>query len=214
MKKLTAILFALILVLTAAAACAKDVNPLPSETLKGLLAGKTFNARVSGYGFAEDENGNGYTDVWLSFTICERDRYTAEDIQSLEVGDKLILGIRSPYDVLDITTDEYNYVTLNDKTEWYENLVLYPEEDGTYVSANATENPYWHDILSFEIEADDSMIFRDFSDPEAEEPTDRTLNDFLKMVSEEVSFNEDNTEITFDENGHLAVLLYKYTPWN
>ena len=57
-------------------------------------------------------------------------------------------------------------------------------------------------------------IFRDFSDPEAEEPTDRTLNDFLKMVSEEVSFNEDNTEITFDENGHLAVLLYKYTPWN
>ena len=42
-----------------------------------------------------------------------------------------------------------------------------------------------------------------------------TLKDLVTMrMNDEIFSSEDNTEITFDENGRLIEIVYRYTPWN
>ena len=55
----------------------------------------------------------------------------------------------------------------------------------------------------------------DWSDPEAETPTELTLKDLVtRYENNEIHSIPDNTQITFDADGKLVEVKYTYSPWN
>ena len=77
MKKMTAVLCAVLLICFAAAVSAEVpvsnlCRPNISETFRSLVGGKSFEARITGWeSTGEDED----TKFAASFTVCERDRF-------------------------------------------------------------------------------------------------------------------------------------------
>ena len=86
MKKLTAILCALLMTCLAATAFAEApvsnlYKPETSETFKALVGGKSFEARITGWGSTgEDEDAK----FEITITVCERDRFDPAVIENLK----------------------------------------------------------------------------------------------------------------------------------
>ena len=207
MKKTLIALFlisALLISLTAGA-YADTVEPIVPEALRSLVAGKTFTAFIDG--FASDEDMEKAT---LYLQICEQETYVADEIESLEAGDILQTG-SDEFLIKAISQDEFGY----ELTGEYNTLYLYKNEAGYYYAVTETENRFYKNLFLIEVRADSTLRFMDWSDPEADDPTELTLKDLLtRYLNEEIHSFADNTEVTFDENGHLSEILYRYTPWN
>ena len=109
MKKLISFLSALLLVCFAAAAFAEPYvsnlyKPIVPETLKALLGGKSFHARVNGMeSTGQDED----TKFRISITVCERDRFDAAVIENLAVHDILQFGNGDAAMVMEVIPDEF-----------------------------------------------------------------------------------------------------------
>ena len=112
MKKLSAILCALLIACLAVTACAEDVpsstlyKPAVSETFKALVAGKTFEARVSRnevYGQDEDARWT------INIVVCEETRFEAADIENLKVNDILAFAPDNAIMVMEKTADEFGF---------------------------------------------------------------------------------------------------------
>lgn len=188
-----------------AAGCAQTAEPQMPEKLRGLVAGKTHIACLEGY--AADE---AMAHVSLSFVIYEQETYQAQDVQALAPGDTLTVG-GEPFRILSIKQDEYGYEVTG---ETYD-LFLYPNEDGLYYAVSDTEHRFYAAVAAIEVPAPADLRFVDGSDPEAEEATVGTLQDLLdRYGKEEINSSADNTEITFDEEGRLTEIVYRYSPWN
>lgn len=205
MNVLTALLLACVLV-TALPAAAQTVEPGMQSILKDVVAGKSFSARLVGYG--HDDEGH-FSFAW---TLCEPERYPAEQIEALKKGDILVAG-GTYYTVASITADEEGYIVHDDS---FGDLILYREEDGSYTAVDDTEHVSWTGTVTVDVSATAQTIFRDASNPDLDvEPVDGTPEDLIRRIdSEEIWLSEDNTVITFDENGELTLILYVYTPWN
>ena len=84
MKKMMAILCVLLLTCFAVAAFAEaPVSNLyksnTPETFKALVGGKSFEARISGWGSTGEDEDAKYT---ITITVCERDRFDATVIEN------------------------------------------------------------------------------------------------------------------------------------
>ena len=214
MKKLIATLCALLLLCSAAAVFAEEVpssdicRPAVSETLRSLLGGKSFNAQIDGMTFTGEDEDTKFT---LTVTVCERDRFDEEAIDSLKVRDILIFGNGTAAMAMDVTRDEFG-VTVKGVDDTY---CFYKAEEGGYIAATETDYPFWTEIFTIRVPLEKDISFLDWSDPEnLEGPVKRGFDELLDLLLEDTSFAPYNTKLTFDENGRLVEFLYNYSPWN
>ena len=205
--KLFALVCALVLCMSAAAA-AQTAEPAPSELLKKMVAGQTFTARLTGYGW-----GGGDV-IELTWLLCEREKYSAEEIEALQPGDQIVAGGTS-YPVHTIIADEWGFFINEGDSQGADVLILTKNDSGEYTATNETDNPFWLGTVTVEVLANPDAPYLDWSNPEAEQPVALTLKDMIERVSNDAIFlDENNTEITFDAEGNLESVLQRYSPWN
>ncbi len=204
MKKTLALLLTVLLLALACCASAQTVSALPSEILRTLVAGKIFDGTVSGYGF----NGETYN---LNVTLYERVHVAAADLESLQAGDEMNLMLEF-VTVKTVEKDEFGY-TVTD--EWNNVLNFYPDDDGSYYCVNDTEHTLMRPVIQFDCVLAKDFQFVDASDPDLDaEPVTGTVEDVVRGYEEGSYFTEENTILTFDENGALLTVMRVYTPWN
>ena len=214
MKKLTTVLCALLLICLAATAFAEApvsnlYKPNTSETFKALVGGKSFDARITGWGSTgEDED----TRFEITITVCERTRFDASAIENLAEHDILWFGDGSATMVMEVTSDEYGVTVRGGYDEGYS---FCKGEDGTYTVTTDTENPFYTDIFTVTVPLEKDISFLDWSDPEnLDEPVKRGFDELLDHLQNGTSFAPYNTKVTFDGDGKLVEFLYNYSPWN
>ena len=214
MKKLTAILCALLLICFAAAASAEApvsnlYKPNVSETFSALVGGKSFEARITGWGSTgEDEDAR----FEITVTVCERDRFDAAAIENLAVHDILKFGDGTTTMVMEVTHDEYGTTVKDGGNEDYS---FWKTEEGTYIASRVPDYPFYTDIFTVTVPLEKDISFLDWSDPEnLDEPVKLGFDELIILIQEGTNFAPYNTKVTFDENGKLIELLYSYSPWN
>ena len=213
MKKLTAILCALLIACLTASACAEIPSsdlyiPAVSETFRTLVGGKTFEARVDGKKcYGEDEDGR-YT---ITFTVCEETRYAA-DIENMKVNDIVAFGPGNAAMAMEVTSDEFGFYIKDGSNDGYS---FSRAEDGSYVVRTETDNILYTEVFTITVPLEKDISFLDWSDPEnLEAPVKKGYDELLALLLEDTNFAPYNTKITFDENGKLVEFLYSYSPWN
>lgn len=215
MRKLTALLCALLLICAAAAVSAEApvsnlYRPNTSETFKTLIGGKSFEAGVTGLtSVGEDEDAR----FTVSVTVFERDRFDPAVIENLAEHDILCFGNGTSIMVMKVTRDEFG-VTV---TDGFDNSYCFTKtEDGSaYLAATDTENPFYTEIFTVKVPLEKDIRFLDWSDPEnLEAPVQLEFDELLDHLLEGTDFAPYNTKVTFDGNGKLVELLYTYSPWN
>ena len=215
MKKMISILCALLLTCFAVAASAEApvsnlYTPNPSETLKALVGGKSFEAEITGLeSVGEDEDAR----FTISITVCERDRFDPAIIDSLAERDIIRFGDGTSMMVMEVTRDEFG-VTVKDGFD--NSIYFYKAEDGdAYIASTDTENPFYTEVFTVKVPLGKDISFLDWSDPEnLDEPVKLGFDELLDHLLEGTSFAPYNTRVTFDENGKLVEFLYSYSPWN
>jgi hypothetical protein len=215
MKKLTAILCALLLICFAAAAFAEApvsnlYTPNTSETLKALIGGKTFEAGITGWeSVGEDEDAR----FSLLITVYERDRFDPAVIENLAEHDILRFGDGTAIMVMEVIRDEFG-ATVKDGFD--NSYYFFKAEDGdAYIATTETENPFYTEIFTVKAPLEKDVSFLDWSDPEnLEGPVELGFDELLDHLLEGTNFSPYNTRVTFDENGKLVEFLYSYSPWN
>ena len=215
MKKRAAILCAMLMICLAAAAFAEApvsnlYKPMASETFKALVGGKSFEARISGWGsYGEDEDAK----YELTITFCERTRFAPEAIDNLAEHDILNFGDGSSIMVMEVTRDETG-VTVKDGFDT--GYSFFKAEDGdAYIAATDTDYPFYTDIFTVKVPLEKDVSFLDRSDPEnLEGPVKLGFDELLNHLMEGTDFDPYNTRVTFDENRKLVEFLYSYSPFN
>ncbi len=215
MKKMTAILCALLLICFAAAACAEApvsnlYKPNTSETLKMLIGGKSFEARITGWeSVGEDEDAK----FAITVTVCERDRFDPAVIENLAEHDILCFGDGTAFMVMEVIRDEFGVTVKDGYNNGYS---FFKAEDGNaYLAATDTENPFYTEVFTVKVPLEKDVSFLDGSDPDSmDAPVKLGFDELLNHLLEGTSFAPDNTRVTFDENGKLVEFLYTYSPWN
>ena len=213
MKKLFSVVCAMLIICSAAVAFAEPYvsnlyKPMASETLKALLGGKSFHARVNGMeSTGQDED----TKFRISITVCERDRFDAAVIENLAVHDILQFGNGDAAMVMEVIPDEFG-VTVKGGEDVYS---FYKEEDGSYTVTTDTDFPFWTEIFTVTVPLEKDVRFLDWSDPENQgEPVQLGFDALRDLLQGDTNFSPYNTCVTFDENGKLVEFLYNYSPWN
>ena len=214
MKKMTAILCALLLICFAVAASAEApvsnlYRPIVPETFRALVGGRSFEAAVTHVeSSGEDEDAK----VTLTLTVYEQDRFDAAVIDNLAEHDILCFGDGTSVMVMEVSRDEYGAVVKGGSDDAYSFCRM---EDGTYIAATDTDNPIYTEIFTIKVPLEKDILFLDWSDPEnLDEPVKLGYDELLGHLLEGTSFAPYNTTVTFDENGKLVEFLYNYSPWN
>jgi len=214
MKKRTAILCVLMMICLAAAAFAEApvsnlYRPETSETLRALLGGKSFDARITGWeSTGEDEDAR----FRISVTVCERDRFAPAAIENLAAHDILNFGDGTATMVMEVIHDEFGYTV---KGSNYDAYSFFKAEDGeAYIATTDTDYPFYTEIFTVTVPLEKDISFMDWSDPEnLEGPVKRGFDEFIVLLQNGDNFAPYNTRVTFDEDGKLAELLYSYAPF-
>ena len=215
MKKLTAILCGLFMICLAAAAFAEVpvsnlYRPETPDTFRALVGGKSFEAKVAGWGsYGEDEDAK----YEITITVCERDRFDPAVIENLAEHDIICFGDGTAAVVTEVVRDEFGATV---KGSGFDAYSFFRSEDGTaYIAATDTDYPFYTDIFTVTVPLQKDIIFQDWSDPEnLDAPVERGFDELISLIQEGTNFSPYNTRVTFDENGKLAEFLYTYSPWN
>ena len=215
MKKLSAILCALLIACLALSACAEAIpsstlyKPAASETFRALVSGKTFEASVNrNECFGEDEDA-----TWtITITASEETRFEAKDIENLKEKDIIAFAPGNSIMVAEKTADESGFC-IKDGTSDEHSFIK--TDDGYYVARTSTDNMFYTDLFTITIPLEKDISFLDWSDPEnLEAPVKKGYAELLDLLLEDTNFSPYNTKVTFDENGKLVEFLYTYSPWN
>lgn len=214
MKKLTAVLCALLLICLAAAVSAEApvsnlYRPIPSETLRALVGGKSFAAGISDMVSTGEDEDASFT---ISVTVYERDRFDAAVVENLAIHDILCFGDGTATMVMEVNSDEYGVSVRGGNDDVY---YFYREEDGNYSVTTDTDNPFYTEIFTIKVPLEKDISFLDWSDPEnLDEPVKLGYSELLDHLLNGTLFAPFNTKVTFDGDGKLTELLYNYSPWN
>ena len=214
MKKMMAVLCALLLICTAITALAEPgvsnlIRPRTSETLKALIGGKSFTAAVTGLeSTGEDED----TKFTVLVTVCERDEFDAALIENLAAGDILFFGDGTAAMTMEVTADEFGVTATGGNGDLYS---FTRTEDGNYIASTDGDYPFYTEVFTVKVALEKDISFLDWSDPEnLDEPVKLGFDALLDHLLEGTNFAPYNTQVTFDEDGKLVELLYNYSPWN
>ena len=215
MKKLTVILCALLMICFAAAASAEApvsnlYKPNTSETLKALIGGKSFEAGITGWESAGEDEDTKYA---VSITVYERDRFDPAVIENLAEHDILCFGDGTAFMVMEVIRDEFGVTVKDGFNNGYS---FFKAEDGeAYIAATDTDYPFYTEVFTVKVPLEKDVSFLDGSDSEnMGAPVKLGFGELLDHLLEGTSFAPYNTRVTFDENGKLVELLYNYSPWN
>ena len=215
MKKITTVLCVLMMICLAATAFAEApvsnlYKPETSETFKALVGGKSFEARITGWGSTgEDEDAK----FEITITVCERDRFDLAAIDNLAEHDILCFGDGTTIMVMEVVRDEFGAIVKDGNGDGYS---FFKAEDGAaYIASTDTDNPFYTDVFTVTVPLDKDISFLDWSDPEnLDEPVKLGFDELIALIQEGTNFAPYNTKVTFDENGKLVEFLYNYSPWN
>ena len=215
MKKMTAILCALLLICFMVAASAEApvsnlYKPNTSETFKALVGGKSFEAGITHIESTGEDEDAKFT---ITITVYERDRFDAEVIENLAEHDILCFGDGTAFMVMEVIRDEFGVTVKDGFNNGYS---FFKAEDGdAYLAATDTEHPFYTEVFTVKVPLEKDVSFLDGSDPEnLNAPVKLGFDELLNHLLEGTSFAPYNTKVTFDENGKLVELLYTYSPWN
>ena len=215
MKKWTAILCTVLMICLAATAFAEVpasnlYKPNTPETLKALVGGKTFEAKITGLNSTgEDEDAK----FQVTLTICERDRFDPAVLESLAEHDILCFGDGTVAVVSEVISDDFGYTVKGSNNDAYS---FFKAEDGAaYIASTDTDFPFYTDVLTVTVPLEKDIRFLDWSDPEnLEAPVERGYDELIAQIQEGTDFAPYNTQVTFDGNGKLTEFLYNYSPFN
>ena len=211
MKKTISVLCALLLACLTVTAFADSavIRPETPETLKTLIGGKSFSARITGLDSTGEDEDTKYS---ITLTVCERDVFDAAAIENLTAGDILYFGNGTATMVMEVTSDEYGFTVKGGTSDTY---LFNRTEEGTYYATTETDYPFWTEVFTVTVPLEKDISFLDWSDPEnLEEPVKLGFDELLDLLLEKTDFAPYNTKVSFDENGKLTELLYNYSPWN
>ena len=180
MKKLTALVMALALMVTAGAAMAAVVEP--DDTDIEHFAGLTVNATVGAY----DENSKTF-----KVTLYDFDRYDIDDVERAQVGDILLADGRL-FKITEKTENPSGEILF--KTE--DGYEIYFEQVGEGLEARLMDDDrmLMHAFAVLDLPLADGAVYEDNSDPDLEKAVTYTgLDEILKIKKE-----KEETSIGFD----------------
>lgn len=202
-KRITLLFSALLL--TAAAASADVIKPMPSAVDPWSVAGQAVYVRL------QDIDWRAET---VTVALCDVETFDREAIQAMTVGDTIITdGIE--IEVFSIEED-MPLITVN---EGGEVLHLWENEDGNFESAYY-EQREWTVVGERTFELSDDLIFLDGINPSTGAlltlPTAHTLRELRQIVEGEEydpGFSSQNAYMVFDDEQEAVVLVRFYVPW-
>ena len=214
MKKMIAVLCAVVMICSAIAAFAEApvsnlYKPNTSETFRSLVGGKKFEAGITGWeSTGEDED----TKFGITITVCERTRFAPEVIENLKALDILDFGQGTFTMVTEVIPDEFGVIVKGSNGDDYS---FFKAEDGeAYIVTTDADYPFYTDVFTVTVPLEKDISFLDWSDPEnLDAPVKRGYDELITLIQEGAVFAPYNTTVTFDENGKLVELLYNYAPF-
>ena len=197
MKKITTVIICSVLTTGLSLPVSAEVKCLPSQALKSLVAGKSFDGKISGYGWGEEDDPSSLS---LDFTVLEPILFDADEIESLEAGDEIIIG----YEVYTVDTakaEGSNFV-VTPKEEWLTPITFKADGDDIYGAENA-EGTIKIDSFSFPGKLAADLVYIN------KEGNSLSAAELLKDLSEEaVDTFSDFPKITFDEDAYIVELNF------
>lgn len=174
-----------------------EVKSLQSPTLTSLVAGKTFDGKIVGYGWGEEDDP---TSLSLDFTVVEPTLFDAAEVESLVDGDSIIAG----YEIYTVKSaevvDDKGVIIITPKEEWLTPLTFTVQEDGTCIAENG-EGLLRTDCFSFPGKVSADLVYINA------EGESLSAAELMKDLSEEkIETYSDIANITFDENGYIVEL--------
>ncbi len=172
----------------------KTVSPEPSALLIQTAAGKTFSARLTGYGWAGNEDSYSF-----SFRFCEPALFSADKIEALEKGDQIDIGYDT-YAVAKLPRSD-DVITVTPKSPWQSPIILRKTEDGTGYTAETENGPLMLEALSIDCGASPEFVYRGAA---GETLTAKDLME--KLWSEAFSLSDEMLKVSFDGAGALICM--------
>ena len=198
MKKTVSLILAAVMILTAAIATAKTVEPESTET--SGLAGVTVHATVGEY----DAQTNTFT-----VTLYDDDRFDIDNIEKLEAGDTLLAGGRL-YKVKEKTEEESGDILIVTE-DGYEIVFFQVGDEDMIAQSTDDDRRYMHAFSILHLPAAATIRYEDNSDPDkAEAVITEGLENILKIKAEKeansIGFDFYATIITLNENMEIEVI--------
>ena len=205
MKKLTAILCAILCLMTAVS-CAfaeKTIRPIlpPIQYDPADLAYSTYNIRP-----VPMEN-----DTSLKMLLYTPVTFALEDVASLQVGD--CVDLHGSYVLIEsLRIDGEDYI-INEEDPSNAIYLHATEEDHHVFMARTAEDDY---IIQYCLGMTEAVFaadfqFKDFRDLEKDEPEIGDLETF-KGLWDTANYSEDNLSVFFNEKGEIFLLCLYYSP--
>lgn len=192
MKKTLALVLALMLIM---AVSALALSPQVPEILKKAVAGQTFAATCRGYQCIGDNFS-------VNLLLYERARYAQADIEAFDGTDYLEADIGAAM-VYSVTATDDGY-TLNQDDPNADPVYLIPDGEGCFFAQDADGRFYMKEALELAVPVAEDAQYINATDPDAE-PTTHTAQELFDALTEDYDPFE-NIEVTFNENGEIALL--------
>lgn len=204
-KRITLLLSALLL--TAAAASADVIKPMPSAVDPWSVAGQAVYVRL------QDIDWRAET---VTVALCDVETFDREAIQAMTAGDVIVSEGRK-IEVRTICEDAPVIIVNEDD----EALALWENDDGNYESAYGyTDMRVWTVVGERTFELSDDLVFLDGINPSTGEmltlPTANTLRELRRIMEGEEydpGFSAQNAYMVFDDEQEAVVLARFYVPW-
>lgn len=204
-KRITLLLSALLL--TAAAASADVIKPMPSAVDPWSVAGQAVYVRL------QDIDWRAET---VTVALCDVETFDREAIQAMTAGDVIVSEGRE----IEVRTiwEDAPVIIVNEDDEA---LALWENDDGNYESAYGyTDMRVWTVVGERTFELSDDLVFLDGINPSTGEmltlPTANTLRELRRIMEGEEydpGFSAQNAYMVFDDEQEAVVLARFYVPW-
>ena len=174
-----------------------EVRALPSPALTAFVSGKTFDSKINGYGWGEEDD---VSSLSLDFIIMEPVTFAAGDIEGLEEGDTVTIGYEF-YTVASVEKGE-NSVVMTPEEEWLTPVTFTANEAGSYTAENE-EGVLKTESFSFPSRLADGLVYVNADGEQL------TAADLLRELAEG-SLDTDSSMpgITFDESGFITEINF------
>ena len=204
-KRITLLLSALLL--TAAAASADVIKPMPSAVDPWSVAGQAVYVRL------QDIDWRAET---VTVALCDVETFDREAIQAMTAGDVIVSEGRE----IEVRTiwEDAPVIIVNEDDEA---LALWENDDGDYESAYGyTDMRVWTVVGERTFELPDDLVFLDGINPSTGEPlelpTAHTLRELRQIMEGEEydpGFSAQNAYMVFDDEQEPVLLVRFYVPW-
>lgn len=201
MKKLTAVILALALILSAAAALAEIVNPLSPLIDVKRLEDHYVLASVKAAGEGKVE-----------YTLFEPERYAKADLEKLQKGDILVSGGQEiPVMTISLSEDECTINAGLEDEVWMQanpfNEYLVSLDDDFHPLVN---------LGTFTAEINEYIPFLDNIDPATGDmldlPTVHSGKEFIEnLAADPIGFDKDNTWLLFGASNYIRMIVREFS---